>query len=159
MLIQPHFHALNKGGKGRLPLLFLKIRKVSWFWKERRWLWSAFAFIEGRSSPTTPIAFCKTLYFKCLTVFWIRLCLNNCSRICTVTLCIYCIRHIHNSLCFFRCKWCMPAQMILLLTRRNICKLVGWEEYNTGRICTPVFNICTLLLNKKNQYSISAAEK
>ena len=30
--------------------------------------------------------FCKTLYLNCLKVFWIRLCLSNCSVICTVTL-------------------------------------------------------------------------
>ena len=152
----------TKEGKGGFPLLFLKIRKVSWFWKERPWLWSAFAFIEGRSSPTTPIAFCKTLYFKCLTVFWIRLCLNNCSRICTLTLCIYCIRHIHNSFTFtlfFQVYVVYATIDDLAANTKNICKLTGWEEYNIGRICTPVFNICTLLLNKKNQYSISAAEK
>ena len=31
--------------------------------------------------------FCKTLHLKFLTVFWIRLCFDNCSVICTVTLC------------------------------------------------------------------------
>ena len=33
------------------------------------------------------ILFCKTLHLKCLTVVSIRLCLDNCSVICTVTLC------------------------------------------------------------------------
>ena len=32
-------------------------------------------------------SFCKTLHLKCLTVFWIQLCLDSCSVICTVTLC------------------------------------------------------------------------
>ena len=32
-------------------------------------------------------SFCKTLHLKFLTVFWIRLCFDNCSVICTVTLC------------------------------------------------------------------------
>ena len=31
-------------------------------------------------------SFLKTPRHKCLTVFWIRLCLDNCSVICTVTL-------------------------------------------------------------------------
>ena len=32
------------------------------------------------------IPFCKMLHFKCSTVFWILLCLDNCSVICTATL-------------------------------------------------------------------------
>ena len=40
-------------------------------------------------------SFCKTLYLKCLTVFWIRLCLNNCSMICAVTLC-YVLYQTHS---------------------------------------------------------------
>ena len=51
-------------------------------------------------------SFCKTLHLKFLTVFGIRLCLNNCSVICTVTYAMHCIRHIKSSgilkLCLFR---------------------------------------------------------
>ena len=36
----------------------------------------------------------------------------------------------------------------LLLTWNNICNLIGWEECNTGRICT-LFSIFVLCLNKK----------
>ena len=36
-------------------------------------------------------AFCKTLHLKCLIVFWICLCPDNCSVICTVTL--HCVLH------------------------------------------------------------------
>ena len=36
-----------------------------------------------------------TLYLKCLTVFWIRICLSNCSVICTMTLC-YALYHTHS---------------------------------------------------------------
>ena len=39
--------------------------------------------------------FCKMLYLKCLTVFWICLCLNNCSVVCTVTLC-YVLHQTHS---------------------------------------------------------------
>ena len=31
-------------------------------------------------------SFCKTVHLKCLTVLWIRICYDNCSVICTVTL-------------------------------------------------------------------------
>ena len=51
-----------------------------------------------------------------------------------------------------------PLWVGLSPTRKNIYNLIGWEEYNIGRICT-VFGIFTLLLNKKNQHSISVAEK
>ena len=37
----------------------------------------------------------KTLHLKCLTVFWIHLCLNNCSVICTVILC-YVLHQKHS---------------------------------------------------------------
>ena len=46
-------------------------------------------------------SFCKMLHFQCLTVFWILLCLNNCSLICTLTLYYTAdsywtlLRHIH----------------------------------------------------------------
>ena len=40
-------------------------------------------------------SFCKTLHLKCLTVFWIRLCLNHSSLICTVTFC-YVLDQLHS---------------------------------------------------------------
>ena len=39
--------------------------------------------------------FCETLHLKCLTVFWIRLCLDNSSVIYTLTLC-YALHQIHS---------------------------------------------------------------
>ena len=39
--------------------------------------------------------FCKTICLKCLTVFWICLCLHNCLLICTVTLC-YVLHQTHS---------------------------------------------------------------
>ena len=53
------------------------------------------------------ISFSKTLNLKCLTMFWIRLCFNKCSVICTV----YYIRNIQNS--------CIRNSFITL-TFRNI---------------------------------------
>ena len=44
---------------------------------------------------TQAIFFCKTLHLKCLEVFWIRFCLDNCSVIYTVTLC--CLLHQTHS--------------------------------------------------------------
>ena len=41
--------------------------------------------------------FCKVIHLTCLTGFWIRLCLDNSSVICTVILCIYCTRYVQNS--------------------------------------------------------------
>ena len=38
--------------------------------------------------------FCKMFYLECLAVFWIGLCLDNCSVICTVTLC-YVLHQTH----------------------------------------------------------------
>ena len=53
-------------------------------------------------------SFCKMLHLKCLTVFWIHLCLDNCSIFCTVTLC-YVLHQTHSQFWhiqnrfFFRC--------------------------------------------------------
>ena len=44
---------------------------------------------------TQALFFCKTLHFKCLTVFRIHVILNNCSVICTMTLC--CVLHQTHS--------------------------------------------------------------
>ena len=43
--------------------------------------------ISGCAPALRRYSICKTLHLKCLTVFWIRFCLNNCSVISTVTLC------------------------------------------------------------------------
>ena len=40
-------------------------------------------------------SFWKTLHPKCLIVFWMCLCLDNCSVICTVTLC-YVLHQTHS---------------------------------------------------------------
>ena len=62
--------------------------------------------ISGCTSPLMHYSFCKTLRLKCLTVFWISLCLDNCSLICTVTICYVLHQthwefwHIQN--CWFR---------------------------------------------------------
>ena len=53
--------------------------------------------IYGFAPAFRHCSFCKTLYLKRLTVFWIHICLNNCSIICTITLCYVLHRHIKNS--------------------------------------------------------------
>ena len=85
-------------------------------------------------------------------------CLNNCSIICALTFC-YVLHQKHSEFWHIQ-YWIMFFQVYasifnqtqhywgLLLTRKNIYNLIGWEEYNIGHICT-VFNICILLLNKK----------
>ena len=61
---------------------------------------------SGRPPALRHYCFRKTLHLKCSTVFWIRLCLDNCSVICTVTLCYVLhqayseFRHIQH--CYFR---------------------------------------------------------
>ena len=94
--------------RGGLPCPFWK-PEVSWSWKEKSWLWSA--FIEGPSFTAfpAPFFFCRTRHLKCFTVFWILLCLNSGSVICTVTLCMYCIRHINSfSIFTYGLDWAMP---------------------------------------------------
>ena len=39
--------------------------------------------------------------------------------------------------------WYYLQYNLLSLTRKNICNLIGWEEYNIGRICT-LFSIFVL---------------
>ena len=43
--------------------------------------------IYGYAPALRYYSFCKTLYLKHFIVIWIRLCLDNCSVICVVTLC------------------------------------------------------------------------
>ena len=63
--------------------------------------------ISGGASALRHYSFCKTLHLEYLTVFWMRLCLDNCSVICTVTLCYVLHQthsefwHIHHSVFFF----------------------------------------------------------
>ena len=83
------------------------------FWRNVYWS----ALVPQKTSPALKssgcrpaskhYSFCKILYLECLKVMWIHLCLNNCSVVCTVTLCwyiiyvaMYCIRPIHNSVIF-----------------------------------------------------------
>ena len=49
---------------------------------------------------------------------------------------------------------------LLSLTRKNICNLIGLEEYNIGRICT-LFSIFVPFgkIRKKIQHSNSVTEK
>ena len=51
--------------------------------------------VSGCTPALRHCPFCKLLYLKCLTVFWICLCLNNCSVVCTVTLC-YVLHQTHS---------------------------------------------------------------
>ena len=51
--------------------------------------------ISGCLLAISHYSFCKMLHLKSLTVFWIRLCLDNCSVLCTVTLCY--VLHQTNS--------------------------------------------------------------
>ena len=55
--------------------------------------------ISGCASPTIKhYSFFKTFHLKCLTGLWIHPCFDNCSLICTVTLCyVLHIKHIQNS--------------------------------------------------------------
>ena len=43
--------------------------------------------VSGCAPAFRHYSFCKMIHLKCLTVFWIRLCIDNCSVICTMTLC------------------------------------------------------------------------
>ena len=64
-------------GRGEASgVLFRKSKKVSWFWKKD------LSFVHLWVVCCPPVLknyFCKTFHLKCLTVFWICLCLNNCS--------------------------------------------------------------------------------
>ena len=42
--------------------------------------------VPGCAPVPRHYSFCKTLNLQCMAVFWMRLCLGNCSVICTVTL-------------------------------------------------------------------------
>ena len=54
------------------------------------------------SSTTSPsLPFCKTLPLKCLAAFWIRLCLDNWSVICTVILC-YVLHQTHSEFSYIQ---------------------------------------------------------
>ena len=59
-------------------------------------------------APQTSLPFCKTFHLRRLAVFWIRLCLDNCSVIFILTFC-YVLHpthldfwHIQHSIFFFR---------------------------------------------------------
>ena len=93
--------------RGDLPCPFWK-PEVSWFWKEKPWSWSALSKDPSSATFPAPLFFCRTLHLKCLTVFWIRLCLDNRSVISTVTLCMYCIRYINFSIFTCGLDWAMP---------------------------------------------------
>ena len=69
--------------------------------------------ISGCAPAPKHYSFCKTLHLKCLTVFWICLCLDNCSVICTVTLC-YALHQSFRILAYSALfLWCMPAYLII----------------------------------------------
>ena len=51
-------------------------------------------------------SFCKTLHFKCLMVFWICLCFDNCPVICVVTLC-YVKQQTHSQ--FWHIQYCFSG--------------------------------------------------
>ena len=59
--------------------------------------------------------FCKIPHLKCLTMFWIDLCLDNCSVICIVTLC-YVLHHTIRILAYS--KLCLLS--ILSIRHINI---------------------------------------
>ena len=54
--------------------------------------------ISGCAPALRYYSFCKTLHLKCLTVFWMRVCLDNCSVICKVTWC-YVLHETHSEFC------------------------------------------------------------
>ena len=53
--------------------------------------------ISGCGPALRHYSFCKTLHLNCLIVFWIRLCLDNYSVICTVISC-YVLHQTHSEL-------------------------------------------------------------
>ena len=57
--------------------------------------WSGLVPRNLRMPAPRHCSFCKMLHLKCLTVFWIHLCLDNCSIFCTVTLC-YVLHQTHS---------------------------------------------------------------
>ena len=54
--------------------------------------------ISGWAPALRYYSFCKTLHLKCLAVFWMRVCLDNCSVICKVTWC-YVLHETHPEFC------------------------------------------------------------
>ena len=66
--------------------------------------------IAGWALVLRHCSFCKTTPLKCLTMFWIHLCLNKCSVICSVTLCFILhqthleLWHIQHSVCSDICR-------------------------------------------------------
>ena len=84
--------------------------EVPWFHKPSHLPWK----IYGCAPALRYYLLCKRLHLKCLTVFWIRICLDNCLVICTVPLCYVLdlthseFRHIQH--CLFRY---MPTYSII----------------------------------------------
>ena len=60
--------------------------------------------ISGWAPALRYYLFCKKLHLKCLSVFWMRVCLDNCSVICTVTL-RYVLHQTKCKLQNSKCKW------------------------------------------------------
>ena len=109
----------TSGKRGGLPCPFENRKKCPYFGKKGSYyvhLWVKFSIqnlVLNRSAlvPQTsrPLpwkisscapalryySFCKMLHHQCLTVFWIRLCLDSCSVVCTVTLC-YVLPQTHS---------------------------------------------------------------
>ena len=53
--------------------------------------------VSGCLSALTHHSFCKTHHLKCLTIFWIHPCLDNCSVVFTVTVTPRYVQHQTNS--------------------------------------------------------------
>ena len=64
------------------------VRTVYYFWHSQYFQGypGIFGDIDAYSATFRPYSFCKTLYLKCLTVFWIHLCFDSRSVIYAVTL-------------------------------------------------------------------------
>ena len=85
--------------------------------------------ISGCTPALSYYSFCKMLHLKCLTVFGIRLCLDNCSVICTVTLCRI---MAYSALCFFR----QPCPQ-----RIFSCHILSLRIFRTGSLFKTPWNV------------------
>ena len=99
--------------------------------------------------------FCKILYLRCLTLFWIRLSRYNCLIISTVTLC-YALHQTlfrilgYSAVCFFRY---MPTYSIIL--RANKAYSWIWTHLSIFRLIQACSTTCATLPYLKPCHTLS----
>ena len=87
-----HIYGSTLTGKqlGVVFFFFENQKEMLWFWKKAPWLCLYLGFCALKTSGCAPAfrhySFRKTLHLKSLRMFWIRVCLGNCSAIGTTTL-------------------------------------------------------------------------